>query len=103
MKRIYSRWDTKPGLLARSARFMEKLSKFQEELPENLATLNREREGVEGKLREYDDAKVVARHKVHAGVTVHFGVVYKDITDDHETCSITIQDGKILLSRDISA
>ena len=78
---------------------LQKLTKFQEELPASLATLNKEKDEVEAKLREYDDSKVIAKTKIYSGVTVHFGVVYKDIVDDHETCQLTIQDGKIMLSR----
>lgn len=78
---------------------MAKLTKFQEELPGSLATLEKERDKVEAKLREFDDSRVVADVIIYSGVTVHFGVVYKDITDDHKSCQLIIQDGKILLSR----
>lgn len=80
---------------------LEKLAKFQEELPASLATLQGEKDEVEAKLREYDDSKVTAEVKIYAGVTVHFGVVYKDIVDDHDACNLTIQAGKIMLSRSI--
>ena len=81
---------------------LDKLNQFQKELPDNVATLETEKEKVEAELREYDDSKVVADAVMHSGVTVHFGVVYKEIVDDHESCEITISDGKIMLSRMMS-
>ena len=78
---------------------LAKLIKFQEELPGSLTTVEREKDEVEAKLREYDDSQVVAETMIYAGVTVHFGVVYKEIVDDHERCQLTIQNGKIMMSR----
>ena len=56
---------------------------------------------IEAKLREYDDSCVVAEKMLYNGVSVHFGVVYKDIVDDHEACRLTIEGGKIMMSRHV--
>ncbi len=74
------------------------LEEFQKDLPDNQAAMDTEKETIEEKLREAEDATVVAEDTLYPGVTIHFGIVYKEINKERSNCKITIEDNVVRLS-----
>ena len=77
---------------------LKQLEKFNKDLPHTLRALAEQKEKLEEKLREYNDAVIIAEKIMHTGVVAHFGIVYRQILEDHEKCRLIVDDGKIMLA-----
>ena len=77
---------------------MDKLEMFQEELPASLETLAARKKEIEAELAKFADARIIAEEKIYPGVKASFGVVYRDILEDMDRCSLSLEGSKILAS-----
>jgi uncharacterized protein (DUF342 family) len=77
---------------------LEKLEKFQKELPDNLKALDAEKREVEKALEEYREAVIVCEAKLYHGVKAYFGIVYREILEEVERCKLMLEGGKVLIS-----
>jgi uncharacterized protein (DUF342 family) len=74
------------------------LEEFKKDLPANLKAMESQKADVEEKLREAAGAMVAAQNMLYPGVTVHFGIVYKEIIKEHSNCKLTMENNGICLS-----
>ena len=77
---------------------LAKLEAFQKDLPENLATLEKQKAELEAALSQFKDAKVIAEEVLYAGVKAYFGIVYRDIMEDKKQCVLTVDNNKVFIS-----
>lgn len=77
---------------------LEKLEKFQKELPENLKGLQAEKAEIEASLAEYDKAVMICEEKLYAGVKASFGIIYREIVEEKGRCKMTLDAGKVMIS-----
>ena len=61
---------------------MDKLKKFNIELPAQVEKLQQELKELDLQLKELFGARIVIEKNVHSGTVIHFGPVYKEILDD---------------------
>ncbi len=77
---------------------LEKLEAFQKDLPGNLETLQKTRAGIEEKLKEYKDARVIAEEIIYPGVQAHFGLIYREVLEEARQCQLTMEGNQVLMS-----
>jgi hypothetical protein len=77
---------------------LKKLEKFRDDLPQALEALNRKKDVVLEKMKELQDACIMADDTIHPGVQVHFGVVYREITEEVKKRKLIFEGSQILLS-----
>jgi uncharacterized protein (DUF342 family) len=78
---------------------MDKLVAFKKDLPGSIETLQAEKAKVEEKLKGFQHAHIAAQTIMYPGVVAHFGIVYKDIIENHERCKLTLDNGIIMLDK----
>ncbi len=77
---------------------LEKLEQFQKEAPGNLETLNKEKTRIEKALEQYREAAIICEDTMYPGVKAFFGIVYRDIQEEHQRCKLGLEAGKVLIS-----
>ena len=77
---------------------LDQLEQFQKELPENLEKLKQEKEQIEEELKHLEGAKIVVEDTIYPGVRATFGLIYREIVEEHKRCVLTLESSKILFS-----
>lgn len=77
---------------------IDKLRQFQRDLPANVDSLLAQKKGVEERLREFNDAQIIAEERVYAGVKAYFGIVYREIMEEFRVCKMTLDGTQVVLS-----
>lgn len=77
---------------------IDKLRQFQRDLPTNVDTLIGQKKEIEEKLREFNDAQIIAEERVYAGVKAYFGIVYREIMEEYRVCKMTLDGNLVVLS-----
>jgi len=61
---------------------LTKLEEFKKNIPARQKELAEAKETIEAEIRQNQRARIIATEKVHPGVVLQFGVVYREITDE---------------------
>ncbi|MEE9442112.1 MAG: FapA family protein [candidate division Zixibacteria bacterium] len=61
---------------------LKKLEAFKKNLPAQKEKFAKQKEALETKIQQNQNAKIIAIKKVYPGVVLHFGIIYKEITDE---------------------
>ena len=77
---------------------LKKLEDFQKNLPGALENLNKAKTALEEKMSEFRDARIVAEGIVYPGVRVHFGIIYRDVTEEIKTRKLLLEGSQIVLA-----
>ena len=77
---------------------LKKLEDFQKSLPGALEGLNKTKSRLEEKMSEFRDARIVAEGAVYPGVRVHFGIIYRDISEEIKTRKLLLEGSQIVLA-----
>lgn len=78
---------------------LSKFEEFQKDLPENLATQEKKKAEIEETLEKLRDSKIVAETILYSGITAYFGIVYREILEDSEHCTLEIDGNRIFLGK----
>ncbi len=60
---------------------LKKLEEFKKNLPANNKELEKQKEQLEAEIQKNQEARIIVVKTVYPGVVLHFGVIYKEITD----------------------
>jgi len=77
---------------------LDKLELFQKELPQNLASLDKQKAEIEKSLAEYQEATIICEGILYPGVKASFGIIYREIVEERERCKLGLEGGKVLIS-----
>jgi len=77
---------------------LEKLERFQKELPVNINALLNEKREIEEAMAQYKDALIIAEKAIYPGVRASFGIVYRDINEEQQRCKLTLEGNKVIMS-----
>ena len=77
---------------------MAKLEQFQKEAPENLKLLAQQKTEIEAALQQCSEAVIICEEIMYPGVKASFGIVYREIVEEHERCKLSLDAGKVLIS-----
>ncbi|MBD3258561.1 DUF342 domain-containing protein [candidate division GN15 bacterium] len=77
---------------------LAKLETFQQDLPGNLETLEKQKAQLEAALSKFKDARIIAEEVIYPGVKAYFGIVYRDMLEERTQCVLTLENNKILAS-----
>lgn len=86
-------------LTPQRAEALEKFEEFQKDLPENLKTVEMKKAEIEVSLQELRDSKIVAETMLYSGLTAYFGIVYREILEDRECCTLERDGNQIFMSK----
>jgi uncharacterized protein (DUF342 family) len=75
---------------------LEKLEAYKKNLPMEKAALAKEKSELEAEIQKNQNAKIIAVKKVYPGVVLHFGVIYKEITDEMGPSYFQLRGGTIM-------
>ena len=77
---------------------MAKLEQFQKEAPENLKLLIQQKAEIETALQQCSEAAIICEEVMYPGVKASFGIVYREIVEEHKRCKLSLEAGKVLIS-----
>jgi len=77
---------------------LSKLEAFLKGVPEKKAELKANRDTLLEKLKDIENAEIIAEKKVYPGAILHFGVVYKEIVDERGPTKFHIDYDSIVAS-----
>jgi uncharacterized protein (DUF342 family) len=77
---------------------MAKLEQFQKEAPENLKLLTQQKAEIEAALQECSEAAIICEEVMYPGVKASFGIIYREIVEEHPRCKLCLEAGKVLIS-----
>ena len=77
---------------------MAKLEQFQKEAPENLQVLMQQKADIETALQQYSEASIICEEIMYPGVKASFGIVYREIVEEHQHCKLSLEAGRVLIS-----
>ncbi len=86
------------GLDDQKKAVLSQLEEFQKTAPGELKRLKEEQAQLEEQLAEIADASIICEKTLHAGVIAYFGMVYREFTESHQRCKLTMDDGRVVLS-----
>lgn len=75
-----------------------KLEAVQKAIPGNLEELGKQKAELETKLKQFEDAKVIADTIIYPGVRMQFGVVYREFVEERERVKVTCDNGQVMVS-----
>jgi hypothetical protein len=78
---------------------LTKLEEFKKEVPTKLQELESTRESLQAKLKEIQNAVIIAESKVYAGVKVYFGLIYREIIDSMGPTKFVMDFDKVMATR----
>jgi uncharacterized protein (DUF342 family) len=77
---------------------MDKLEQFQKEAPESLKLLTQQKTEIETALQQCSEAVIICEEVMYPGVKASFGIVYREIVEEHKRCKLNLEAGKVLIS-----
>jgi len=77
---------------------MAKLEQFQKEAPENLKLLIQQKAEIETSLQQCSEAAIICEEIMYPGVKASFGIIYREIVEEHKRCKLSLEAGKVLIS-----
>ncbi len=77
---------------------MSKLEQFQKDLPGNIEALKQQKTALEDEMSQFADARIIAEEMIYPGVKAQFGIVYREINEEKERCSLSLDGNKVLFS-----
>lgn len=77
---------------------LNKLEEFQAGVPDALKALEKNKAQIEERMREFEDAHIIIKDTLHAGVVAHFGPIYREFTDSQKRCKLTLEGNRIMVS-----
>jgi len=77
---------------------LKKLEEFQASVPNALQKLDETKKRLEARMREFQDAQIIIEDTIYPGVVVHFGVIYREFTDLQQTCKLTLEGNRVMVS-----
>jgi uncharacterized protein (DUF342 family) len=80
------------------AEALKKFEEFWKGLPETIETLSARKTKIEEQLKENRDASIIGEGTIFPGVQAHFGVVYREITDEVKTRKLLLDGSTVVLT-----
>ncbi|MBU8934939.1 MAG: FapA family protein [candidate division Zixibacteria bacterium] len=77
---------------------LKQLEEFQTGAPDALKALDETKAGIEGRMQEFKDAQIVVKDTLYPGVIAHFGMVYREFTEQTGACKLTLEGGRVMVS-----
>lgn len=79
-------------------KILKQFETFQKELPANRESLLKTKAEIEEELKKFKDTRIIAEKIIYPGVRVHFGIVYRDINEEKQSCKLILEGNQILIS-----
>ncbi len=80
------------------AQILKQLEEFKASVPGEIESLRTAKAEVEEKIKEMDSAVVIVEHIAYPGVSIHFGHIYKEITEQAESVKFTMETNHVSMS-----
>ncbi len=77
---------------------LAKLETVQKAIPGSLEELGKQKAELEEKLKQFENANVIADTIIYPGVRVQFGVVYREFVEERERVKVTCDNGQVMVS-----
>ena len=77
---------------------LKKFEEFRKGLPEALESLAARKEKIEEQLKQHRDACIIGEGTIYPGVQAHFGIIYRDITDEAKSRKLTLEGNTVVMS-----
>jgi uncharacterized protein (DUF342 family) len=77
---------------------IEKLEQFNKNSPQILEDLKDQKIDLEERMKQFQDAQIIAEDTIYSGVQAHFGIIYRDITEAMQKCRLTLDGSQVLMS-----
>ena len=77
---------------------LKKLEALRNDIPDNIAALQKKMDEIKEALQQYASAEIVCVGRLYPGVRASFGIVYLDVLDEYEECRLQMEDGHVVVS-----
>jgi len=77
---------------------MDKLEKFQTDLPKNIEELGQQKKKLEDSLSENKDAAILVYDTLHPGVKASFGIIYREFIEPVSKCRLSLDGNRVMVS-----
>ncbi|MDX9856318.1 MAG: FapA family protein [candidate division Zixibacteria bacterium] len=77
---------------------LAKLETVQKAIPGSIEELGKQKAELEEKLKQFENANVIADTIIYPGVRVQFGVVYREFVEERERVKVTCDNGQVMVS-----
>lgn len=75
---------------------LEKLEAYKKNLPAEKEEFDKQKKELEAEIQKNQNARIIAVKKVYPGVVLHFGIIYKEITDEMGPSFFSLRGGTII-------